>query len=172
MMPRRATPAVEFVTARSGACGVITLLAILAVICAWPSAPIAAQSEARPWLCRDKPAFSSSGPVSFKLACNGKRRWMVSFMLLEPGGSHDGFSVVATRELGPSTPALQGSLSDRRFFVVAQFLSSGHWICARWARENRAVGAVENLSYGDDAGSSCRLRVTRQAAARQGSPAR
>lgn len=156
--------------ARCGARAATVVLAILALLCSWRGAPAcAAQAEPRPWLCRDKPAFSSTGPVRFRLTCEGKRRWLVSFMRLDLGGAHDGFSVITARELGPSASAQEGSLSGNRFFAVALYLSGGHWICARSVRENQPAGGdgvIEDLSYSDDGSSSCRLQVMRPAAAR------
>ena len=64
------------------------------------AAGAASASEARPWLCRDKPVFSSSGPSRMDLSSHDSRHWQVFLMQFDPSGGHDGFSITNNYDLG------------------------------------------------------------------------
>jgi len=114
--------------------------------------------EGRPWLCRDKPVFSSDKPMAYEAVNRGGERWMLTFMRFDPTGGHDGFTVVATRPVSGHT---EGTIEAGRWYAVALYREGGHWICPGNARENDkpAPGVVSNLCYGEDPGS-CPLKLT------------
>jgi len=115
-------------------------------------------AEPRPWLCRDKPVFSSDKPMAYEAVNRGGERWMLTFMRFDPAGGHDGFTVVATRPVSGHT---EGTIEAGRWYAVALYREGGHWICPGNARENDkpAPGVVSNLCYGEDPGS-CPLKLT------------
>ncbi len=69
-------------------------------------------ADARPWLCRSKPVFSSSKPMTYE--ARGSGRWVLSFMRCntnsqsnfgggcseQSSGGENGFAVVSTRTVG------------------------------------------------------------------------
>jgi len=126
-------------------------------------AGIANAAEARPWLCRDKPVFSSSKPVHYEAKNRGSGRWQLFFMQFVAGGPHDGFATVASADVGSSSDA-EGKLGSGQYFAVALYLGKGgHWVCpgsAREAEESRAPGVVSELCYSEDDSESCRMRLT------------
>ena len=58
----------------------------LATVAAMP----ARAAEARPWLCRSKPVFSSDSAMSYRVVNHGGSRWELLLMQFEPGSAHDG----------------------------------------------------------------------------------
>jgi hypothetical protein len=117
----------------------------------------AAAVEARPWLCRDKPVFSSNSAISYGVANRGDRRWRLLLMQFEPGGAHDGFAVIATRDVAPAA-AVRGSLAAGRYYAVGMYRRGGRWICPGYTQENEQppAGALSQICYGDDP-SDCPL---------------
>jgi hypothetical protein len=115
-------------------------------------------AEPRPWLCRDKPVFSSDKPMAYEAANRGSTNWMLTFMHFDPAGGHDGFTVVSTRAVSGHA---EGTLGAGQWYAVALYREGSHWICPGNARENheRERGVVSNLCYGEDPGS-CPLRLT------------
>jgi len=115
-------------------------------------------TEPRPWLCRDKPVFSSEKPIRYEADNSGGKRWVITFMHFDPTGGHDGFTVVSTHDLQKHDA---GSLEAGRWYAVALYREGGHWICPGNARESDKQGPdfIANLCYGEDPGS-CPVRLT------------
>ncbi len=116
-------------------------------------------AEARPWLCRDKPVFSTPGPSRMELVSRSARRWQVFLMQFDPSGGHDGFTITNSYELGPGRRQATENLAAGRFFAVALFNSGGHWICPAPAQDKRAPGTVAGLCYGANEGD-CDVSLT------------
>ena len=109
--------------------------------------------EARPWLCRDKPVFSSGKPMTYTVVNRGGGRWLMTFMRFDPaGGGHDGFTIVSSREVNGRT---EGNLESGQWYAVALYRSGSHWICPGNARESDepSPGVISNLCYGEEPGS-------------------
>lgn len=116
-------------------------------------------AEPRPWLCRDKPAFSTSGASRMDLASHDGRRWQVFLMQFDPSGGHDGFTITNSYNLGPGNRQASETVSGGRFFAVALYDSGGHWICSGPARDERTAGTIASLCY-SIAGASCDVNLT------------
>jgi hypothetical protein len=110
-------------------------------------------SEARPWLCRDKPVFSTSGPSRMDLTSHDSRRWQVFLMQFDPSGGHDGFTITNNYDLSSGVRNAGESLTQGRYFAVALYGSGGHWICAGPASEQRTPGTIASLCYSVGGGS-------------------
>ncbi len=122
----------------------------------------ACAAEPRPWLCRDKPVFSSSGPSRVDLSGHDSRRWQVFLMQFDPSGGHDGFTITNTYDLGSGNRHAGEPLTQGRYFAVALYNSGGHWICAGPARNERTAGTIANICYG--AGGGCDVTLIVKAA--------
>ena len=140
------------------------LLAALACgfILAAGAALSADAAQARPWLCRDKPVFSSSSAMTYRVTNHGGSRWMMLLMQFEPNGAHDGFDIIATHDVAPGAARIGGSLGAGQYFAVA--MRRGHgglWICPEYVRDKDEPpsGAVSQICYGPDP-SSCPVRLT------------
>jgi hypothetical protein len=115
-------------------------------------------AEARPWLCRAKPVFSSDRPMTYEATNRGAGRWLMTFMRFDPSGlGHDGFTVSSTQDVAAHS---QGTLEPGQWYAVALYRSGGHWICPGNAGESDepAPGVVSNLCYGRDPGE-CTLKL-------------
>jgi hypothetical protein len=131
----------------------------IALVAAVGVASKALAAEARPWLCRDKPVFSSDRPMTYETANHSAHRWLMTFMRFDPsGGGHDGFTVFSTQDI---TARSQGSLEPGQWYAVALYRSGGHWICPGNARESDepGQGLVSDLCYGEDPGT-CPVTLT------------
>ncbi len=115
-------------------------------------------SEARPWLCRDKPVFSTSGAARMDLAGHGSRRWQVFLMQFDPSGGHDGFTVTDSYDVGPGRQR-SANVGAGRFFAVAMYDSGGRWICSATASDQRTPGTLASLCY-STSGGSCDVNLT------------
>jgi hypothetical protein len=118
-------------------------------------------AEPRPWLCRDKPVFSSNEPMSYELSSSSRREWHVFLMTFSPTGGHDGFDVVKVLEASRSRPA-RGHLAGGRYYAVALYHNaSGYWICPGYAadRGTGQLGAISSLCFSDD-DSGCPVKLT------------
>jgi hypothetical protein len=123
------------------------------------SQPVALGAEARPWLCRTKPVFSSNRQMVYQATNRGSSRWLMTFMRFDPSGlGHDGFTVSSTREIGTRT---EGRLDPGQWYAVALYLSAGHWICPGNAAESAEAGSstISSLCYGRDLGE-CTVKLT------------
>jgi hypothetical protein len=140
-------------------CATIAILTLITI----GAASRALAAEARPWLCRDKPVFSSDKPMTYDATNGGGGRWLMTFMRFDPSGlGHDGFTVAATQDIGSHT---QGTLDAGQWYAVALYREGGHWICPGNARESDepAQGVVSNLCYGEDPGEcTVKLKVRSQ----------
>ena len=127
-----------------------------AIMIAAAAAPARA-TEPRPWLCRDKPVFSSSQPMTWTATNRGGERWAMLFMRFDLDGGHDGFTVYDTRSISRSD---SGSLAAGQWYAVGMYSEGGHWICAARASENPQFvpGVVRDLCYGETPGG-CALKM-------------
>jgi len=135
----------------------VALVSAIAIDAALAAAP-------RPWLCRDKPVFSTSGPSRLDLTRNDSRHWQVFLMQFDPSGGHDGFTITNTYDLGSGARHAGEALTQGRFFAVALYNSGGHWICAGPARDERSPGTIASICYG--AGGSCDVSLSVKSATR------
>ncbi len=138
----------------------LTIWAAAALLAAAAATP-AMGAEARPWLCRDKPVFSSAAAMTYRAANRGGRRWRLLLMQFQEGGAHDGFGIIAARDLAPGAAHVSGSLGAGRYFAVVMYARGGVWICPGYAHEkdNPPAGAVSEICYGDDP-SDCPVSLT------------
>lgn len=115
-------------------------------------------AEPRPWLCRDKPVFSSGSPMTYSAANPGGGTWVLTFMRFNLGGGHDGFTVISSPKV---TGRIDGKLESGQWYAVALYRSGNHWICPANASENDrpAPGVVSDLCYGEDPGA-CTVTLT------------
>src|SRR5271157_3192693 len=60
----------------------ILAAATIAILLARP----AFAAEARPWLCRDKPVFSSDRAMEYQVTARPGRQWRIFFMQSRPAG--------------------------------------------------------------------------------------
>ena len=134
---------------------------IFATTLAVSAATPAFADQARPWLCRDKPVFSSNRAMKFEVTAHPGRQWKIFFMQYSPDAAHDGFDIVNSRELSASGDSMTGRLEAGRYFAVALYRgAAGHWICPDYAHDDRAPksGAVSNLCYGAE-GQPCLVNL-------------
>jgi hypothetical protein len=114
-------------------------------------------AEPRPWLCRDKPVFSSQDPMIYRVTITSRSRWQLFLMQFSPSGGHDGFDIAKTVGRGTS-----GQLAAGRYFAVALRNSGGEWICPPMVDEEPANGGIiADLCFGTDAGG-CSVEVVVQ----------
>ena len=133
-------------------------IAIVIVATMWAGSQALA-AEARPWLCRAKPVFSSERPMTYEATNRGGGRWLMTFMRFDPSGlGHDGFTVSSTQDVAAHA---EGTLEAGQWYAVALYRSGGHWICPGNAGESDepASGVVSNLCYGRDPGE-CAVKLT------------
>jgi hypothetical protein len=149
---------------------------IFAVSCVFglaaASASQAHAAEARPWLCRSKPVFSSDSAMSYQIVNRGGSRWELLLMQFEPGSAHDGYEVVASQELPASEGRAGGTLAPGRYFAVAMYRGGGgRWICPGYAEDrDRPAGAVSRICYDEDS-PGCPVTLTVLSAAPAGAAA-
>jgi hypothetical protein len=117
--------------------------------------------EARPWLCRVKPVFTSKSAMVYT-AQRTSDRWRLTFMSFDPNGGHDGFTVVDSRDLGAASTNATGRLESGTYFVVGQYANrSGEWICPGSIQDHDRPepGEVTRICFGART-PSCGLEVT------------
>jgi hypothetical protein len=135
---------------------------MLALIMMW-FATGASAADARPWLCRAKPVFSSNKPMTYQAVNHSAERWLLTFMRFDPSGlGHDGFTVSSTKDVATST---DGTLDAGQWYAVALYRSGSHWICPGNARESDepSPGVISSLCYGRDLGEcTVKLKVRSQ----------
>jgi hypothetical protein len=131
--------------------------ALAASVIAIAMASAAHAAEPRPWLCRDKPVFSSQRPMSYQLSTNSRSQWQLFLMQFTPGGGHDGFDIAKTVS-GTSG----GQLPAGRYFAVALHNVRGNWVCpAEVSEQQRAAGVISNLCFAaPDGGCNVKFIVT------------
>jgi hypothetical protein len=136
-----------------------SLVALAAIIAMLATSALAA--EPRPWLCRDKPVFSSDQPMSYELTSSSRREWHLFLMTYSPASGHDGFNVVKVLDASRARAAT-GHLAAGRYFAVALYHNaSGYWICPGHAADQTAgqLGMVSALCFSDSE-SGCPVRLT------------
>ncbi|MGA7871966.1 MAG: hypothetical protein WCA22_13860 [Candidatus Binatus sp.] len=116
--------------------------------------------EGRPWLCRDKPVFSSDRAMEYQVTALPGRQWRIFFMQYSPDAAHDGFDIVNSREVTSRGEAVSGNLAAGRYFAVALYREGSHWICPGYTHDDRdpKLGEVSNLCYGQD-GPPCLVKL-------------
>jgi hypothetical protein len=124
-----------------------TVFALAIIVTGLITARLARAAEPRPWLCRDKPVFSSGGPMTYDASMRGSGQWMLIFMTFDPSGGHDGFTIFDSREMNGS---VTGSLERGQWYAVGMYREGGRWVCAAQAQENHQFvsGIVRDLCYG------------------------
>jgi len=139
----------------------LRLKILVASMLAIAMAPTAQAGEPRPWLCRDKPVFSSSQPMRYQITMTSRSRWQLFFMQFTPGGGNDGFNIAQTIGRGAT-----GRLSAGRYFAVALRNSGGNWICSPVVNEEPThSGTISDLCFAtNQEGCSVQLVVTPDAA--------
>jgi hypothetical protein len=128
----------------------------LAILVASPSFA----EEGRPWLCRDKPVFSSDHSMEYVATARPGRQWRMFFMQYSPDAAHDGFDIVNSREISAHGDPVAGNLAAGRYFAVALYREGGHWVCPDYTHDDRdpKLGEVSNLCYGDG-GPPCLVKL-------------
>jgi hypothetical protein len=134
------------------------LLAMVATVIMLVAVSPAGAVEPRPWLCRDKPVFSSSKAMTYDASRRGSGRWVMIFMRFDPSGGHDGFTIFDTRDV---TGEISGPLEPGQWYAVGMYREDGHWICAAQAAEKRqfVAGIVRDYCYGQ-ADGGCDVKLT------------
>jgi hypothetical protein len=119
----------------------------------------AGAAQARPWLCRDKPVFSSDHAMRFQVARQGGR-WRLLLMSFDPMGGHDGFTIVESQDLSSAVPSGRGQLPSGRYFAVAQYLQDGEWICPGYAQKSAKYNPneVASICY-DEESTGCAVKL-------------
>jgi hypothetical protein len=136
-------------------CAVILILALMLI----GRSLQAFAAEARPWLCRAKPVFSSDKPMTYQAVNRGAGRWLLTFMRFDPSGlGHDGFTVSSSQDVATRT---EGTLDAGQWYAIALYHSGGRWICPGNAGESGepSPGVISNLCYGRDLGE-CSVKLT------------
>ena len=143
----------------------VTCAIVFAAATAMPAHAV----EARPWLCRSKPVFSSDSAMSYQIVNHGGARWELLLMQFEPDSAHDGYEVVASQELPASAGRASGTLAPGRYFAVAMYRGGGgRWICPGYAEDkDRPAGAVSRICYDEDS-PGCPVTLTVLSAAPAG----
>jgi len=146
--------------------------AICAVAFTVAAATAVRAAEARPWLCRSKPVFSSDSAMKYQIVNRGSERWQLLLMQFEMGSAHDGYEVVASQELPANAGQASGTLAPGRYFAVAMYRGEGgHWICPGYAEDkDRPAGAVSRVCYDEDS-PGCPVALTVLSAAPGGASA-
>ncbi|HTW87514.1 MAG TPA: hypothetical protein VMD75_05875 [Candidatus Binataceae bacterium] len=119
----------------------------------------AGAAEARPWLCRDKPVFSSDHAMRFE-AARQDGRWLLLLMTFDAMGGHDGFTIVESQDLSSTVPNRGGQLPAGRYFAVAQYLQGGEWICPGYAQKSPIYkpNQVASICY-DEESAGCAVKL-------------
>ncbi|HYA36044.1 MAG TPA: hypothetical protein VEF03_10510 [Candidatus Binataceae bacterium] len=133
----------------------VSALIALATVAVTATARIASAAEARPWLCRDKPVFSSNQSMRWSATTKRGLRWQLIFMQYRQGGAHDGFEIAQT-EMLPSGSGASGQVPAGRYFAVAMHQKSGVWVCPANGSDTGSArpGETARLCFGPDE-SSC-----------------
>jgi hypothetical protein len=139
----------------------VALAPVFVSLLAATAATAAHAAEARPWLCRTKPVFSSDSAMRYSVANHGGARWDLLLMQFEPGSAHDGFEVIASHELAARDGHASGTLAPGRYFAVAMYRGGGgRWICPGYAEDrDRPPDAVSRICYDEDS-PGCPIALT------------
>ncbi|MGH7905220.1 MAG: hypothetical protein ACREP6_01185 [Candidatus Binataceae bacterium] len=147
--------------ARAGAIAIVIIVAMLLA-----RSSIAWARPARPWLCRDKPVFSSHSVMRYRAVFRGARNWRLMFMTFQIGAPNDGFTIVESHDLGRARTKIGGQLAAGQYFAVAQYARGGEWICPDTVHDNDrpSPGDISNICYGGPS-SNCAVRLSVRPAA-------
>ena len=105
--------------------------------------------QPRPWLCRDKPVFSSEHAMNYDLSARAGLQWQIFFMQFEPNAAHDGFEITDSKEVGLRGVTQSGKLAPGRYFTVAMYRQrAGVWVCHKYSRVQPNPKGVANICYG------------------------
>ncbi len=123
-------------------------------------ASVAHAAEPRPWLCRDKPVFSSQHPMTYHLTTTSRSQWQLFLMQFTPGSGHDGFDIAKT-----ASGTANGHLPAGRYFAVALHNVRGNWLCpADVSEQHTPADTIGNLCFAaEDGGCNVRFTVTSDA---------
>ncbi|MGO9607360.1 MAG: hypothetical protein ACLQAT_28865 [Candidatus Binataceae bacterium] len=136
----------------------VTQTLALAAIILTAATSAAAAGEPRPWLCRDKPAFSDGHPMRYQVASKSGSSWQIFFMQFEMNGPHDGYSIIQSRQV-TSAPQT-GTLRTGQYSAVAMFRKGGVWICGYAQESARPHGAITSLCYAAESDSDCAVTLS------------
>ena len=120
-------------------------------------ASAAQAAEPRPWLCRDKPVFSSGQAMSYQLTTKSSQ-WKMFLMQFSPGAGHDGFDITTT-----ISGSSGGRLASGQYYAVALHRVGGNWVCPGDVDEEHTDGAISRLCFSASDGGACSVKfvVTR-----------
>lgn len=135
------------------------LLLTAAILCA--TAPRVFAGRARPWVCSDKAAFSSSRPMTYEAMATGRHLWILSFLQFQMGGPNEGFTDIARHVLRRNGRSVTGQLPAGHYFAVAVYSRGGYWPCPQNVQEHDRgrPGVIATLCFGED-GNACPVKVT------------
>ncbi|MGO9453615.1 MAG: hypothetical protein ACLQDV_21585 [Candidatus Binataceae bacterium] len=136
----------------------VTQTLAVAAIIAIAAASAAIAGEPRPWLCRDKPAFSDGHPMRYQVSSNGGSSWQIFFLQFEMNGPHDGYSIIQSRQV-TSAPQT-GTLHTGRYSAVAMFRRGGVWVCGYAQESARPPGTITNLCYAAESDPDCTVTLS------------
>ncbi|HLH75718.1 MAG TPA: hypothetical protein VKV28_02825 [Candidatus Binataceae bacterium] len=146
-MEKRAFPARQWMVA-------LSLLALAM------SAPLAVQAaQPRPWLCRDKPVFSSPNQAQLTVRRHDRRQWEVFLMKFNINSGHDGFTVTSSYPLRGDSPS-SAIVGRGQFYAVALFRANGHWFCPARVVDNTRPGELANFCYHANNPGLCDISLT------------
>jgi hypothetical protein len=134
---------------------------ILAGVLVCATAPRVLAGRARPWVCRDKAAFSSKRPMTYEAKATGRHTWILSFMQFQMGGPNEGFTSIEKNLLRPRGDSVTGQLPAGHYFAVAVYRRGSYWPCPQYVQEDDRVkpGVIATLCFGEESGS-CPVKVT------------
>jgi len=125
------------------------------------SAPLAAQAaQPRPWLCRDKPVFSSPNQAQLTVRRHDRRQWEMFLMKFDANRGHDGFTVTGSYPLRGDSPS-SAVVGRGQFYAVALFrATNGHWFCPARVVDNTRPGELANFCYHANNPGLCDVSLT------------
>ena len=114
----------------------------------------------RPWLCRDKPVFSSPNQAQLTARRHDRRQWALFLMKFEPNGGHDGFTITNSYPLRGDSPS-SAILGRGQFYAVALYrTANGHWFCPSRVVDNTRPGELANFCYHANDPGLCDISLT------------
>src|SRR5258707_14378409 len=93
--------------------------------------------EGRPWLCRDKPVFSSDRSMEYVATARPGRQWRMFFLQYSPDAAHGGFDIVNSRGISAHRDPGGGNLPARRDFAGAPYPQGGPWGWPEYTHDDR-----------------------------------
>ena len=148
---------------------------VFSVTCAIGLATVAAMpahaAEARPWLCRSKPVFSSDSAMSYQVVNHGGCAMGVAIDAIRAGQRARRIRSRGLAGVACGRGQAGGTLAPGRYFAVAMYRGEGgRWICPGYAEDkDRPTGAVSRICY-DEESPGCPVTLTVLSAAHAGAP--